>query len=106
VLDHCRAIHYVIKEGKKNEIYNIGSGFETSNNNLVKTIAQIMGADIDLLEYVEDRKGHDFRYSLNSSKLIQMGFKFENHFMSNLKKTIEWYLENPEWWASKEKFNG
>lgn len=100
VLDHCRAIQMVINRGIKGEIYNIGSGVELSNNALVHMIVEIMDADMDLLEYVEDRKGHDFRYSLDSSKIKNLGFSYENNFVDRLKETIYWYLKNPNWWSN------
>lgn len=105
VLDHCRAIHLVLERGKKGEIYNIGSGFELSNNELASVIVEIMDADPALLEFVEDRKGHDFRYSIDTSKIRSLGFKLESSFRIKLRKTIEWYLENPYWWTSTSEIN-
>lgn len=104
VIDHCRAIQLVLEKGKKGEIYNVGSGLELSNNQLALEIAKLMGADPLSLENVEDRKGHDFRYSLDASKIKHLGFNVENSFASSLQKTVEWYLQNPNWWSPRERF--
>ncbi len=99
VLDHCEAIDLVMREGEKGEIYNISSGEEKTNLDVVKTILSIMGKDDSLIEFVEDRPGHDFRYSLDSSKIREkLGWKPKHSFEEGIKKTMSWYLENEWWW--------
>jgi dTDP-glucose 4,6-dehydratase len=98
VLDHCKAIDFVSKRGKSGEVYNISSGNEITNIELVEQILDIMGKPIDLIQFVEDRPGHDLRYSLDSSKLRSMGWRPTHTFKEGLKSTIEWYLANPDWW--------
>ena len=82
VLDHCEAIDLVMQEGEKGEIYNISSGEEKTNLEVVKTILSIMGKDNGLIEFVEDRPGHDLRYSLDSSKI-------EKNWAGNLSTALE-----------------
>lgn len=99
VLDHCEAIDLVMREGEKGEIYNISSGEEKTNLDVVKTILSIMGKDDSLIEFVEDRPGHDFRYSLDSSKIREkLGWKPKHSFEEGIRKTMSWYLENEWWW--------
>ncbi len=99
VLDHCEAVDIVMREGEKGEIYNVSSGEEKTNLEVVKTILGIMGKDESLIEFVEDRPGHDFRYSLDSSKIREdLGWKPKHSFEEGIKKTVKWYLENEWWW--------
>ncbi len=99
VLDHCEAIDLVMKEGEKGEIYNISSGEEKTNLEVVKTILRIMGKDDGLIEFVEDRPGHDFRYSLDSTKIREeLGWKPKHSFEEGIRETVRWYLENEWWW--------
>ena len=98
VLDHCEAIDLVIKEGETGEIYNISSGEEKTNLEVVKTILSIMGKDESLIEFVEDRPGHDLRYSLDSSKIRELGWKPKHSFKEGIRKTVEWYRQNEWWW--------
>ena len=99
VLDHCEAISTVLSKGKPGEIYNISSGNEVSNIKIVKEILEILNKSEDLISFVEDRPGHDIRYSLNSSKIrSQLGWKSKHNFSSALEKTVKWYVENESWW--------
>ncbi|WP_048086145.1 dTDP-glucose 4,6-dehydratase [Archaeoglobus veneficus] len=99
VLDHCEAINTVMQKGKKGEIYNISSGEEKTNLEVVTRILSIMGKDEDLIEFVEDRPGHDIRYSLDSSKIRnELGWKPKHSFEEGIKETVNWYLENEWWW--------
>lgn len=99
VLDHCEAIDLVMREGEKGEIYNISSGEERTNLEVVTEILKIMSKDEDLIEFVEDRPGHDIRYSLDSSKIREeLGWKPKHSFKDGIRKTVEWYLENEWWW--------
>jgi len=97
VEDHCEAIRLVLAKGEKGEIYNISSGEERTNLEVVSEILRIIGKP-DLIEFVEDRPGHDIRYSLDSSKIRELGWKPGHKFEEGLKETIEWYLKNEEWW--------
>ena len=99
VLDHCEAVDLVMQKGEKGEIYNISSGEEKTNLEVVKTILNFMGKDEDLIEFVEDRPGHDLRYSLDSSKIREeLGWKPKHSFKEGIRKTVKWYLENEWWW--------
>ena len=99
VIDHCEAIRLVLERGRAGEIYNISSGNELSNIEVVKEILQYLGRNEDLISFVEDRPGHDIRYSLDSSKIrSELGWKPKHDFSSALKETVRWYLENESWW--------
>ncbi|WP_457549280.1 dTDP-glucose 4,6-dehydratase [Archaeoglobus sp.] len=99
VLDHCEAIDLVMQEGEKGEIYNISSGEEKTNLEVVTEILGVMSKDESLIEFVEDRPGHDLRYSLNSSKIREeLGWKPKHSFKEGIRKTVKWYLENEWWW--------
>ena len=92
VEDHCSAIDVVLHKGKKGEIYNIGGNNEKTNLYIVKTILKQLGKSEDLISFVEDRKGHDYRYAINSSKIQnELGWKPSVTFEEGIKKTIEWY---------------
>ena len=97
VEDHCEAITLVLERGETGEIYNISSGEEKSNLEVVNEILEIRG-EKDLIEFVEDRPGHDIRYSLDSSKIRSLGWKPKHGFKAGLKETVVWYLENEWWW--------
>ncbi len=98
VTDHCEAVDLVMRLGKKGEIYNISSGEEKTNLEVVREILRIMDKGEELIEFVDDRPGHDLRYSLDSSKIRNMGWKPRHSFENGLKKTVEWYLNNEWWW--------
>jgi dTDP-glucose 4,6-dehydratase len=99
VLDHCEALDLVLERGRSGEIYNISSGDELDNLTLVKKILRIMGKDEGLIEFVEDRPGHDVRYSLDSSKIRrELGWRPRRSLEEALKETVEWYLKNEWWW--------
>jgi len=99
VLDHCEALDTVLEKGGSGEIYNISAGNELTNLEVVRKILKIMNKDESLIEFVEDRPGHDVRYSLDSSKIRkELGWKPKHDFEEALKQTVEWYLENEWWW--------
>jgi dTDP-glucose 4,6-dehydratase len=98
VLDHCRAIDCVLDQGTPGEIYNIGSDNERSNIDITRMILNALGKDESCIEYVKDRPGHDFRYSLDSSKLKSLGWRPEYSFEEGLQDTIEWYTAHDWWW--------
>ena len=104
VMDCVEAIFEVLEKGKIGEIYNVGSGEEKRNIDVVKTILNMLGKSEDLIEFVKDRPGHDFRYSLNSKKISeQIGWKNKKGFLEGIEKTVRWYLDNIEWAESKLK---
>ena len=99
VIDHCHALDLVIHKGGRGEIYNISSGNELRNIDLVKKILDIMDKPHDLIMFVEDRPGHDFRYSLDSSKIRKsLGWKPRYTLDEALEYTVKWYVENGWWW--------
>ena len=99
VLDHCEALDTVLEKGRSGEIYNISAGNELTNLEVVRKILKIMNKDESLIEFVEDRPGHDVRYSLDSSKIRkELGWKPKHDFEEALKQTVEWYLKNEWWW--------
>lgn len=92
VSDHCKAILAVLEKGVAGEVYNVGGNNELTNINMVKLILKTLNKSESLISYVEDRKGHDFRYAINSTKIQQeLGWKPEVNFESGIIKTIEWY---------------
>lgn len=98
VADHCSAIDLVLHEGKLGEVYNIGGHNEKSNLEVVQTIIKALGQSEDLIEYVSDRLGHDRRYAIDPSKLKKLGWVPTYSFDSGIQQTIQWYLENRDWW--------
>ena len=98
VLDHCDAILKILFKGKSGESYNISTNNEVNNITIVKKILKIMGKSDDLIEFISDRPGHDFRYSLNSNKIRrELSWKPTYRFDDGLEKTIDWYQHNKEW---------
>ena len=105
--DHCRGIFQVLMNGKSGEVYNIGGGRELNNLEITKLILNAMDASESSIEYVEDRKGHDFRYSVDWSKIKQeLGYEPKVKFEDGLKETIEWYRNNREWWEPLKRRAG
>jgi dTDP-glucose 4,6-dehydratase len=97
--DHCRAIYKVLMNGRAGEIYNIGGGRELGNLELTGMILDEMGADDSWIEYVEDRKGHDHRYSVDWTKINrELGYEPQVKFEDGLRETIQWYRDNVAWW--------
>jgi dTDP-glucose 4,6-dehydratase len=99
VLDHCEALDLVLKRGKQGETYNISSGNEMPNIVIVRKILQLLGRKEDLISFVEDRPGHDVRYSLDSSKIrTELGWKPRFTFNKAVETTVNWYQDNEAWW--------
>jgi len=99
--DNCEAILKVLMDGEPGRIYNIGGGNEISNVDLTGIILEEMGFRDEMIEYVEDRKGHDFRYSINCNLIKkELDWKPKVDFKGGLKKTVEWYIKNEKWWGS------
>lgn len=106
VEDHCSAIYHLINNGENGEVYNVGAGEEFTNLELTNMILELVGKDSSYIKYVADRPGHDFRYSLDTSKLESTGWKAEYDLKTGLKKTVEWYKDNTEYWKKlKEKLD-
>ncbi|MFD1848649.1 dTDP-glucose 4,6-dehydratase [Oceanobacillus bengalensis] len=98
VYDHCSAIDLVLHNGVDGEVYNVGGHNERTNLEVVKTIISTLGKSEDLIEFVEDRLGHDKRYAIDPTKLEELGWKPAYNFETGIAQTIEWYLENKDWW--------
>jgi dTDP-glucose 4,6-dehydratase len=97
--DHCRGIYSVLMNGRSGEVYNIGGGRELTNNEITSLILEAMGADESSIEYVEDRKGHDLRYSVDWKKINrELGYAPQVGFEDGLRNTIQWYRDNEAWW--------
>lgn len=98
VHDHNVGVDMIVRNGRDGEIYNLGGHSERSNLTVVKTILKLLGKDESLITFVEDRKGHDLRYAIDSSKSErELGWKLTYNFEDGIKKTVEWYLNNQEW---------
>jgi dTDP-glucose 4,6-dehydratase len=98
VEDHCAGIELVLREGGPGEIYNVGGGDEHENLDVAQRLLALTGADPSLLRRVEDRPGHDRRYSLDTTKLRSLGWRPETGFEDGLAATVEWYRANRPWW--------
>jgi dTDP-glucose 4,6-dehydratase len=96
--DHCRGIQLVCERGEPAGIYNIGGGRELTNIELTGLLLAACGADWDAVDHVEDRLGHDRRYSLNDAKLRALGYAPQVPFEQGLADTVEWYRRNEDWW--------
>ena len=102
--DHCRAIFAVLTAGKRGEIYNIGGANEITNIELTHLILNLMGRGESEISFVEDRLGHDLRYSVDTSKIqTQLHCYPKIEFRSGLQETIEWYIRNRKWWEQLVK---
>jgi len=98
VEDFARAIDVVLREGAPGEVYNVGGPDEAENLHVVERILELAGADPSLIEHVEDRKGHDRRYSLASEKVRALGWEAGVRLEDGLERTVGWYRENRAWW--------
>lgn len=94
VSDHVSGIQTVLEKGFPGEVYNIGSGSDLSNKDLAKIMIGLMGLNDNMISFVEDRKGHDYRYSVNSSKVMSLGFQNKIELKVGLEETVKWYLDN------------
>lgn len=112
VKDHAKALNLLLHEGQPGETYNIGADNERSNLEITKMILEILGKSEDMIEYVKDRPGHDRRYAVDATKMIDLGwnpdYPMEN-FEQGLRETVDWYLNNKEWvedlWNKKDEMN-
>ena len=100
VEDHCSAIEKIMHSGISGESYNISAKNEIDNITIIEKILSYFDKNKDLMNYVDDRPGHDFRYSLDSSKIRKLGWEPKTSFEKGIEKTIKWYLENKSWWSN------
>ena len=101
VKDHCMAIYEILMKGKSSEVYNIGGNVEMSNSEIANLIVRKLDLPSTVIQYVEDRLGHDFRYSLDSEKLRNLiGFEPAIPFLEGIEETIQWYKNNKSWWQT------
>ncbi len=98
VEDFARAIALVLEHGKPGEAYNVGGPDECENLDVVHQILALTGRDESLIEHVEDRPGHDRRYSLSSEKVSALGWRAEVDFAAGIERTVSWYRDNGWWW--------
>jgi dTDP-glucose 4,6-dehydratase len=97
--DHCRGISMVLSRGRAGEIYNIGGGTELSNTELTQLLLEAVGADWNAVRHVEDRKGHDLRYSVDIAKIRhELGYEPQVEFRQGLADVVDWYRRNEGWW--------
>jgi dTDP-glucose 4,6-dehydratase len=99
VLDNCTGVQTVLRDGKVGEVYNIGAGNEKTNREITDTILAALGKDESSVEYVEDRKGHDRRYSIATDKSAALGWAPSRTFEQAIDDTIKWYVDHRDWWA-------
>ena len=98
VYDHCTAIDLIVRKGKIGQVYNIGGNNEKSNIEIVNILINLLDGDHSLITYVKDRKGHDLRYAIDSTRIkTELGWKPKYNFDSGIKETVEWYKSNSDW---------
>jgi dTDP-glucose 4,6-dehydratase len=98
VLDHCAAIDLVLHRGATGEVYNVGAGSEITNLELTHKLLDAFGADESMIDYVPDRLGHDWRYSVDATRLRELGWTPSHRFEDGLAETIAWYRAHEAWW--------
>ena len=99
VEDHCAAIELVLRNGRSGEVYNVGAGDEHENLEIANRILELAGASPELLRHVDDRPGHDRRYSVDSVKLRnELGWRPMHELTAGLAETVSWYRDNRTWW--------
>jgi dTDP-glucose 4,6-dehydratase len=98
VSDHCAAIRFLIESGQPGEVYNIAGGNECNNLEMTQALLRILGKPESLIRFVDDRPGHDRRYSLNAGKLAKLGFQSQTVFSDAVEATVKWYVDHRDWW--------
>ena len=98
VEDNCAAIDLVLRKGKPGRVYNIASGEERRNIDIARLVLSLLGKPESLITHVADRPGHDFRYSLDTARIRDLGWRPEDTFEEALEKTVHWYRQNEGWW--------
>lgn len=96
--DHCRAIDLVLHEAPAGGAYNVGTGVETTGLQVAEAVLEIMGKPRDLIEFVADRPGHDYRYALDVARITQLGWEPKTSFAEGLERTVRWYVDREDWW--------
>jgi dTDP-glucose 4,6-dehydratase len=104
--DHCAAIELVLREGRPGEIYNVGAGEEHENIELTRVIVEQTRADASLVRHVEDRAGHDRRYSVDTTKIRALGWEPSHPWDEGVRSTVEWYRDNRRWWEPIKRSGG
>ena len=99
--DHCAAVDTVLRKGAAGEIYNVGGTAELSNVELTHRLIELCGADESLIERVEDRLGHDQRYSISLDRIAELGWQPQMEIDEGLERTVAWYRDNEDWWRSR-----
>jgi len=104
VSDHCNAINCILEKGNFGEIYNIGGGTEMTNLDTVKLLLKLLKQNDEFIQFVDDRKGHDFRYSVNFTKIQnECGYYPVKNFYNSIEETVRWYQSNEQWWRPLKK---
>jgi dTDP-glucose 4,6-dehydratase len=103
--DHCAGVHLALRQGAPGEIYNIGAGNETPNRVIVDTLLRLFGVGEEMVSYVEDRAGHDRRYSVDIAKITALGWRKQRTLDEALEQTVAWYRENSWWWEPLKQAN-
>ena len=98
VMDHCEGIDLVLHEGELGEAYNVGTGLEMTNMEMVEILLDELGKPRSLIQHVEDRMGHDRRYCMDVRKLMSLGWEPDYTHAEAIRETVRWYVNNPEWW--------
>jgi dTDP-glucose 4,6-dehydratase len=98
VADNCAAVDLVLRAGTVGEVYNIGAGNEITNRELTDTILGVLGHGEEMIRYVDDRLGHDRRYSIRTDKIVALGWRPARELREALEATVTWYRDNPWWW--------
>ena len=98
VEDHCRAIDLVLHTARIGDVYNVGTGAETNGLQVAEAVLDIIGKPRDLIEFVADRPGHDYRYALDISRITELGWEPQVTFAEGLERTVSWYTANQDWW--------
>jgi dTDP-glucose 4,6-dehydratase len=104
--DHCSAIELVLREGQPGAVYNVAANEEHENAELARLIVEHLGADSSLIRHVEDRAGHDRRYSLDTAKLRTLGWEPRREWENGIRATIDWYRDNRDWWEPIKRSGG
>jgi dTDP-glucose 4,6-dehydratase len=99
VEDHCRALDLVLHEGRVGEVYNVGTGVETSGLQVAEAVLDLMDKPRSLIQFVEDRKGHDYRYALDVTRIRdELGWEPRTTLAEGLELTVRWYQDHQDWW--------
>jgi dTDP-glucose 4,6-dehydratase len=104
--DHCAGVQLVLEQGTPGEIYNIGAGNETPNRTLVDKLLALFGTGEEMVQYVEDRLGHDRRYSVDVDKVTALGWRKQRTLDETLETTVHWYRDNRWWWEPLKQAHG